>query len=219
MCKYKSAEEPSLCVREALVSCRHSKELQASSPNVADGGHADEADFVLCNCFLFFQKGTSCWKPSDIRLFVRVSIKLVQEQGHFAETKGRGRRQKTRTDNGHMMLLYHVFGGGTACRVSFCFFWCLVAKIFTRKMPKMKMLTLIIFLTGPLWSFKIVDGSGRASPQPISPAAKKADTQCICVPADEFASVVFWGCLRPLACGHLSTSAFFFPPFFFCCKV
>lgn len=56
MCADKSTEEPSLCVREALVKQVLQKELQASSPNVADGGHADEAD--LCALQLcFFRRG------------------------------------------------------------------------------------------------------------------------------------------------------------------
>lgn len=49
MCADKKTEEPSLCVREVLVKqvLQTLEELQASSPNMADGGHADEADCVL----------------------------------------------------------------------------------------------------------------------------------------------------------------------------
>lgn len=49
MCADKKTEEPSLC--EALVKqvLQTLEELQASSPNMADGGHADEADCVLYN--------------------------------------------------------------------------------------------------------------------------------------------------------------------------
>lgn len=73
------------CFTSASLTRRHSKELQASSPNVADGGHADEAD--LCALQLcFFRRGqVVCQSPDKFSARARDALRKLKTGAESSE--------------------------------------------------------------------------------------------------------------------------------------
>lgn len=86
MCADKKTEEPRLC--EALVKqvLQTLEELQASSPNMADGRHADEADCVLYN--------STFLEGDKLLLEIQWHLPFCQSLNEFSVRAGALREQK-----------------------------------------------------------------------------------------------------------------------------